>query len=230
MREIILQGVQNYFIQILMKTQYAHTHTKMSIQCLKESKRDIKTVLTWQGPSREAISPNNNRNRYTSQGQISGRVLNWYCYRFKTKGKRVTFPREAPLLPSPAPPPFTVHTGLCMKKLPWTSAALQQTKGWGRGKGRGRETLPSPLQKRGIDFLRGVGWNPPSRLPRAVSLPKNTQTLQRRRGRSRGTRREGDLAPFKSGCTSTPSPSEGHTFFKTSPSTTPSGDPQERGM
>lgn len=82
-----------------------------------------------------------------------------------------------------------------MKKLPWTSAALQQTKGWGRVGGKKRFHHP---YRSGVQSSWGAGGIYPSRLPRAVSLLKNTQTLQRG-GRSRGIRREGDPAPLSRG-------------------------------
>lgn len=58
------------------------------------------------------------------------------------------------------------------------------------GKGRGRETLPSPLYE--YRFPE-PGWKPLGRLP----FPR-IQTLQRR-GRSRRIRRERDLAPLNRG-------------------------------
>lgn len=59
--------------------------------------------------------------------------------------------------------------------------------------------LPSPLRKRSIDFPR-VGGIHPAGYPEQSPFPRITQTLQRRgRGRSRGTRRERDLAPLNRG-------------------------------
>ena len=55
---------------------------------------------------------------------------------------------------APAPPPFSVYTGLCMKKLPWTSAALQQTKGWGRVGGKKRFHHP---YRSGVQTSWGAG-------------------------------------------------------------------------
>lgn len=63
---------------------------------------------------------------------------------------------------------------------------------------------------------------------RQATLPKNTDTTKERE-EQKDQKGKGPRA-FKSGCTATQSPQESHTFLETSPSTTPSGDPQERGM
>lgn len=52
------------------------THTKMSIQCVRERSGDVNTVLPWQAPFPRGLTPlpadNNSGNGPTSQGQISG--------------------------------------------------------------------------------------------------------------------------------------------------------------
>lgn len=82
-----------------------------------------------------------------------------------------------------------------MKKLPWTSAALQQTKGWGRV--GGEKCFHHPYEE-GCSFLE-LGRDAPSRLPRAVSLSDNAQTLQRSQREEQRDQKKKDLAPLNRG-------------------------------
>ena len=82
-----------------------------------------------------------------------------------------------------------------MKKLPWTSAALQQTKGWGRVGGKKRFHHP---------YRSGVqtSWGAEGIYP--VDDPEQSPFSRIHRhykggGRSRAIRREGDLAPLSRG-------------------------------